>query len=255
MKVVILAGGKGTRFAEETDRRPKPMIEIGGRPILWHIMKSYSAAGFNEFVVCLGYKGYAIKEYFANYLLHAADVTIDVRRGKTVVHRHAAEPWKVTLVDTGEETMTGGRLVRMKPHLGAGPFHMTYGDGLADVDLKALTVFHKKGKRLATVTAVQPPARFGALGLRADEVAHFQEKPTGDGAWINGGFFVLERAALDRVDGDATMWEREPLERLSRAGQLGAYRHRGFWQAMDTLRDQIHLESLWRSGKAPWKSW
>ena len=255
MKAVILAGGKGTRFAEETGLRPKPMIEIGGRPILWHIMKLYSAAGFNEFVVLLGYKGYAIKEYFANYLLHASDVTIDLRRGRTVTHRRAAEPWKVTLLDTGEETMTGGRLLRARPHLGPGPFHMTYGDGLCDADLKELAAFHRRGRALATVTAVQPPGRFGALDLRGDSVASFREKPVGDGSWINGGFFVLHPDAIDFVDGDATMWEREPMERLSTAGQLRAFRHRGFWQAMDTLRDQRQLESLWSSGRAPWKKW
>lgn len=255
MKVVILAGGKGTRFAEETDRRPKPMIEIGGRPILWHIMKLYSAAGYRDFVICLGYKGYAIKEYFANYLLHASDVTVDLRRGRTIVHHSAAEPWKISLVDTGEETLTGGRLLRARAHLGRGAFHMTYGDGLSDVNFKALTAFHRKGRRLATVTAVQPPGRFGTLGLKGDSVARFQEKPLGDGAWINGGFFVLEPQALDSVDGDSTSWEREPLQRLSRAGQLGAYRHPGFWHAMDTLRDNLHLEALWAEDKAPWKSW
>jgi glucose-1-phosphate cytidylyltransferase len=255
MKVVILAGGKGTRFAEETDRRPKPMIEIGGKPILWHIMKLYSAAGYRDFVICLGYKGYVIKEYFANYLLHASDVTVDLRSGKTIVHHHAAEPWKISLIDTGEETMTGGRLLRARTHLGKEAFHMTYGDGLSDVDLKALTSFHRRGKRLATVTAVQPPGRFGTLGLKGDRVDRFQEKPLGDGSWINGGFFILEPKSLDQIDGDSTAWEREPLERLSKAGQLGAYRHEGFWQAMDTLRDNLHLQSLWEAGQAPWKSW
>lgn len=254
MKVVILAGGKGTRFAEETDRRPKPMIEIGDRPILWHIMSRYSAFGLNEFVVCLGYKGYAIKEYFANYLLHSSDVTIDLRRGRTEVHRRNAAPWKVTLVDTGEETMTGGRLKRVREYLGGGTFHMTYGDGVGDVDLKALTAFHKKSGLAATVTAVRPPGRFGALALKGDRVARFQEKPGGDGGWINGGFFVLEPKVIDLIDGDATFWERQPMEKLAAKGQLGAFVHEGFWHPMDTLRDKNYLEELWASGKAPWQA-
>lgn len=252
MKVVILAGGKGTRFAEETDRRPKPMIEIGDRPILWHIMQRYSAFGMRDFVVCLGYKGYAIKEYFANYLLHSSDVTIDLRRGTTSIHRRNAEPWKVTLVDTGEESMTGGRLKRVKDYVGRGTFHMTYGDGVSDVDLRALTAFHRKSGRAATVTAVRPPGRFGALELKGDRVARFQEKPGGDGGRINGGFFVLEPSVIDLIDGDATFWEREPMERLAARGQLGAYAHDGFWRPMDTLRDKKYLEELWTSDKAPW---
>lgn len=253
-KVVILAGGRGTRLSEETDLRPKPMVEIGGRPILWHIMKLYSARGFNDFVVLLGYRGYAIKEYFANYLLHNSDVTIDLRRGKTKVHRSAAEPWTVTLLDTGEDTMTGGRLRRAAPHLGK-TFCLTYGDGVSDVDVSAVLKTHEKAGRLVTVTAVQPPGRFGSLELKGAAVERFAEKTDGDGHWINGGFFVVEAAALDRIDGDATSWEREPLERLAREGQLAAHRHSGFWQAMDTLRDRRNLEEMWESGRAPWKVW
>lgn len=252
MKVVILAGGKGTRFAEETDRRPKPMIEIGDRPILWHIMQRYSAFGMRDFIICLGYKGYTIKEYFANYLLHSSDVTIDLRRGSTLIHRRNAEPWKVTLVDTGEESMTGGRLKRVKDYVGRGSFHMTYGDGVSDVDLHALTSFHRKAGRSATVTAVRPPGRFGSLELKGDRVARFQEKPVGDGGRINGGYFVLEPAVIDLIEGDDTFWERGPMERLAARGQLGAYSHDGFWHPMDTLRDKKYLEELWMSGKAPW---
>lgn len=252
MKVVILAGGKGTRFAEETDRRPKPMIEIGDRPILWHIMQRYSAFGMRDFVVCLGYKGYTIKEYFANYLLHSSDVTIDLRRGTTSIHHRNAEPWKVTLVDTGDESMTGGRLKRVKDYIGRGTFHMTYGDGVSDVDLRALTAFHRKSGRKATVTAVRPPGRFGSLELKGDRVERFQEKPSGDGGRINGGFFVLEPSVIDLIEGDGTFWERGPMERLAARGQLGAYSHDGFWHPMDTLRDKKYLEELWTSGKAPW---
>lgn len=252
MKVVILAGGKGTRFAEETDRRPKPMIEIGDRPILWHIMQRYSAFGLRDFIICLGYKGYTIKEYFANYLLHSSDVTIDLRRGTTLIHRRNAEPWKVTLVDTGEESMTGGRLKRVKDYIGRGTFHMTYGDGVSDVDLRALTMFHRKAGRAATVTAVRPPGRFGSLEIKGDRVARFQEKPVGDGGRINGGYFVLETSVIDLIDGDDTFWERVPMERLAARGQLGAYSHDGFWHPMDTLRDKKYLEELWTSGKAPW---
>lgn len=255
MKVVILAGGKGTRFAEETSVRPKPMIEIGGFPILWHIMKLYSAHGFNDFIICLGYKGYMIKEYFANYLLHSSDVTIDLKKDRVTVHRNAAEPWVITLVDTGEESMTGGRLKRTRPYIGKGPFHMTYGDGVSNVDLRALSQFHRHSALLATVTSVQPPGRFGSLCLKDGRVARFSEKPASDGGWINGGFFVLDPAVLDYIDGDATIWEREPLERLAREKQLGAFLHHDYWHAMDTLRDKLHLDSLWSQGRAPWKKW
>jgi len=257
MKVVILAGGLGTRLAEETEVKPKPMTEIGEHPILWHIMKLFGEQGFQEFVVCLGYKGYLIKEYFANYFLHNADVTFDLRGGGMEVHQNTAEQWRVTLVDTGADTQTGGRLKRVAPYLDDERFMMTYGDGVADVDLSALLAFHEAHGKLATVTAVQPPGRFGALDLADDEdvVRSFVEKPSGDGAWMNGGFFVLEPAALDYIAGDATLWEKEPLERLAADGQLAAYRHRGFWQPMDTLRDKRTLEALWDAGEAPWRTW
>jgi glucose-1-phosphate cytidylyltransferase len=257
LKVVILAGGFGTRISEESHLKPKPMIEIGERPILWHIMKHYSRFGFDDFVVCLGYKGYYIKEYFAHYFLHESDVTFDFREGnRRVIHAHKAEPWKVTLVDTGLETMTGGRVRRVRPYLGEETFLLTYGDGVADVDLSALVDFHRSHGKLATVTAAQPGGRFGALELGEGDVVHgFREKPQGDGGWINAGFFVMEPAVIDRIDGDSTLLEREPMERLAREGQLVARRHAGFWQPMDTLRDKTLLESLWRSGKAPWKVW
>ena len=253
MKVVILAGGLGTRLMEETATRPKPMVEIGGRPILWHIMKYFGSYGFDDFVICLGYRGYMIKEYFANYRLHNSDITIDLEKNAMQIHASVAEPWRVTLVDTGETTMTGGRLKRIAPYVAdERAFFCTYGDGLADVDLGALREFHESGKALATVTAVQPPGRYGALDLDGRHVRSFREKPEGDGGWINGGFFVLDPRVLDYVDGDATHFEREPLERLAAQGQLRAFEHRGFWQAMDTLRDRGQLEALWASGAAPW---
>jgi glucose-1-phosphate cytidylyltransferase len=255
VKLVILAGGLGTRISEETQLRPKPMVEIGGKPILWHIMKLYAAHGVADFVVCLGYKGYMIKEYFANYFIHMSDVTFDLAKNTVEVHRRAAEPWRVTLVDTGESTMTGGRLKRMRPYLDDEPFCMTYGDGVGDVDIRALVAFHRASGRLATLTGVQPPGRYGRLRTTADKVESFSEKPDGDGAWVNGGVFVLERKVLEYIDGDATVWEREPLERLARDGQLGVFRHAGFWQPMDTLRDKNVLEDLWSAGRAPWKVW
>jgi glucose-1-phosphate cytidylyltransferase len=255
MKAVILAGGRGTRIAEIADLRPKPMVEIGGRPILWHIMKLYAHFGIVDFVICLGYKGFVIKEYFANYLLHSADVTVDLARGAIDFHHKRAEPWRVTLVDTGDETMTGGRLKRARPFLGDEPFCMTYGDGVGDVDIAASLAFHRAHGRLATMTAVRPPGRFGALQLAGDTVTAFTEKPVGDGGWINGGFFVLEPRTLDLVAGDDTVWEREPLERLAADGQLRAFTHDGFWQPMDTPRERDLLEGLWQSGKAPWKLW
>jgi glucose-1-phosphate cytidylyltransferase len=256
MKVVILAGGLGTRISEETGSRPKPMIEIGGKPILWHVMKIYSHYGFHEFIICLGFKGYMIKEYFSNYFLHMSDVTFDMCTNSMEVHQRNVEPWKVTLVDTGEGTMTGGRIKRLAPYLGDSTFMMTYGDGVANVDIGSLLSFHAKHGKAATVTATQPSGRFGALNIHpSGQVASFQEKPAGDGAWVNGGFFVLEPRVLNAIEGDATMFEREPLERLAGEGELAAYKHSGFWYAMDTLRDKNHLESLWQSGKAPWKVW
>lgn len=256
MKAVILAGGMGTRISEESHLRPKPMIEIGGKPIVWHIMKIYSTFGINDFVICLGYKGYVIKEYFANYFLHMSDVTFDMRRNKMEVHQNKAEPWTVTLVDTGENTMTGGRLRRVREHLAAEEsFCFTYGDGVSDVDIAASVEFHRKEGTLATVTAVQPPGRFGALAVEGKRVASFREKPFGDGGWINGGYFVLSPKVLDFIDGDDTVWERDPMERLSRLGQMSAYFHNGFWHAMDTLRDKNYMEELWQSGRAPWKTW
>lgn len=255
MKAVILAGGLGTRLAEETSVRPKPMVEIGGRPVLWHIMKTFSAHGINDFVVCLGYKGYLIKEYFANYFLHMSDVTFDMVNNQTVIHQNNAEPWRVTLVDTGESTMTGGRLKRVRQYLGEEDFCFTYGDGVGDVNISKLIEFHRQQKRLATLTGVQPPGRFGALNLNGTQVANFEEKPHGDGGWINGGFFILSPQVIDYIEHDATVWERGPMERLAREGQLSAYLHHGFWQPMDTLRDKQHLEELWQSGSAPWKVW
>ncbi|MEJ8572497.1 glucose-1-phosphate cytidylyltransferase [Microbaculum marinum] len=256
MKAVILAGGLGTRISEESHLRPKPMIEIGGRPILWHIMKIYAYHGISDFVVCLGYRGYMIKEFFANYLLHNSDVTIDAGTGEISYHQTSAEPWRVTLVETGEATMTGGRLKRVGTYLDPDePFCMTYGDGVADVDVSALVRFHSSHGGLATVTAVVPPGRYGALALDGDRVDHFIEKPPGDNALINGGFFVLSPQVLSRIAGDDTPWELEPLESLARDGELSAFRHRGFWHAMDTLRDKTQLEAMWSSGRAPWKVW
>lgn len=255
MKVVILAGGTGTRISEESTIRPKPMIEIGGKPILWHIMKIYSAHGVNDFVICCGYKGYVIKEYFANYFLHMSDVTFDIKNNKMAVHQNSAEPWRVTLVDTGEQTMTGGRLKRVRDHVGDDDFCFTYGDGVGDIDISSLLAFHKQEGRLATLTATQPPGRFGAINLAGHRIDSFQEKPQGDGSWINGGFFVLNPKVIDYIDDDHTVWEREPMERLAHQGQMSAWLHKGFWQPMDTLRDKNHLEELWASGKAPWKAW
>ena len=256
MKAVILAGGLGTRISEETHLKPKPMVEIGGKPILWHILKIYSAHGINEFIICCGYKGYVIKEYFANYFLHMSDVTFHMNINSMEVHRKKAEPWQVTLVDTGEATMTGGRLMRVREYLGDESFCFTYGDGIADLDIAASIAHHHRHGRLATVTAVQPPGRYGALKLGTESaVLGFQEKPLGDGSWVNGGFFVLEPAVIDRIEGDSTLWEQEPLKGLAADGQLMAYQHHGFWQPMDTLRDRNLLEDLWISGKAPWKVW
>jgi glucose-1-phosphate cytidylyltransferase len=255
MKAVILAGGRGTRISEETSVKPKPMVEIGGRPILWHLMKLFSAHGVDEFVICLGYRGYVIKEYFANYYLHSSDLTFDVAANRMEVHQESAEPWRVTLIDTGEETATGGRLRRVLPYIGEDDFFFTYGDGLTDMDLSALVDFHRAHGCLATVTAVQPPGRWGSIDIEGDFIRSFQEKPRGDGAWINGGFFVVSPAVGDYIEDDATVWEQEPVERLASEGQLRAHRYGGFWRAMDTARDREHLEELWRSGAAPWKVW
>lgn len=257
MKVVILAGGFGTRISEESHLKPKPMIEIGERPILWHIMKIYSHYGFNDFVICLGYKGYCIKEYFAHYFLHESDITFDFRDGNSrTVHTHSAEPWRVTLVDTGLETMTGGRVKKVAQYLDDEPFMLTYGDGVSDVNIAELVAYHKKHGKLATVTATQPSGRFGSLELSDENgVTSFQEKPVGDGFWINGGFFVLDPSIISRIPDDSTLFEKGPLESLAHDGELMAYKHNGFWQPMDTLRDKIHLEELWKSGKAPWKMW
>jgi glucose-1-phosphate cytidylyltransferase len=255
MKAVILAGGLGTRISEETHLKPKPMIEIGGKPILWHIMKTYSSYGINDFIICCGYKGYLIKEYFANYFLHMSDVTFDIENNQVHVHERHAEPWKVTVIDTGENTQTGGRLLRVKRYIGSDAFCFTYGDGVSDINIRALIEFHKKMGLAATVTGVQPPGRFGTLDIQDNKVSRFQEKPTGDGIWINGGFFVLEPQVLNRIEGDNTLWERYPLESLARDNQLAAYQHKGFWRPMDTLRDKVLLEDLWTSGKAPWKVW
>ena len=257
MQVLILAGGVGTRISEESAIRPKPMVEIGGRPILWHIMKIYMAHGLSDFVICCGYKGHVIKEYFRDYALASADVRFDMREGTTTLLRSATEPWRVTLVDTGLDTMTGGRIKRAARYLDDGPFCCTYGDGVSDVDITRLIAFHREQRTLATVTAVQPPGRFGAFTMRADEVRvpTFKEKPDGDGAWVNGGFFVLEKEVIDLVEGDDTVWERGPMETLASSGQLAAYRHNGFWQPMDTLRDKQVLESMWSEGRAPWRKW
>jgi glucose-1-phosphate cytidylyltransferase len=256
MKVVILAGGLGTRLAEETTVRPKPMVELGGNPVLWHIMKIYSAYGLNDFIVCLGYKGYLIKEFFANYFLHRSDVTIDILANKMDVHMAKSEPWRVTLIDTGEATQTGGRIKRVLPYVGDDPdFCLTYGDGLADVDIDAVITQHRRGGRLATITAAQPPGRFGVLDHDGHRITGFKEKPTGEGGWVNAGFFVLSPEVGKIISGDQTVWEREPLERLAAMGQLGVHLHRGFWQPMDTLRDKMLLESLWASGSPPWKVW
>lgn len=256
MKAVILAGGLGTRISEETHLKPKPMIDIGGRPILWHIMKIYSAHGVNDFVICCGYRGYVIKEYFANYFLHMSDVTFDMENNRMEVHERKSEPWRVTLVDTGEDTMTAGRLRRVAPYLeGEESFCFTYGDGVADVDVTALIAFHRQHGREATVTAVRPPGRFGSLLREGESVRGFVEKPRGDGGWINGGFFVLSPRAIRRIAGDHISWEGEPIASLAADDQLRAYEHTGFWQPMDTLRDKVQLEELWDSGKAPWKMW
>ena len=256
MKVVLLAGGLGSRLSEETSLRPKPMVEIGGKPILWHIMKIYSHYGYNEFVICLGYKGYVIKEYFANYFLHQSDVTIDIAENKLEVHNSHAEPWKITLVDTGIDSMTGGRIKRAAKYLNNEPFLLTYGDGVGNVDIKALVDFHKKNKKLVTVTAVQPLGRFGALSIDdTDSVSSFYEKPQGDGAWINGGFFVCEPEAINYIKEDATIWERAPMEAIAAEGQMAAFRHEGFWKPMDTFRDKNELEEDWNSGQAQWKLW
>ena len=256
MKAVILAGGLGTRISEETNLKPKPMIEIGGKPILWHIMKIYSAHGVNDFVVCCGYKGYVIKEYFANYFLHMSDVTFDMQNNKMEVHQQNAEPWRVTLVDTGDHSMTGGRLKRVADYVkDEEAFCFTYGDGVSDVDITAQLTFHKQHGRRATVTAVQPPGRYGALNMDDKSVRGFIEKPQGDGGWINGGFFILSPSCIELIDNDSSSWEGEPLTQLAAQGELMAYVHRGFWQPMDTLRDMNHLEELWQSGKAPWKVW
>ena len=256
MKAVILAGGLGTRLSEETSVKPKPMIEIGHRPILWHIMKLYSAHGINDFVVCCGYKGYMIKEYFSNYALHTSDVTVDVRRGSVEVHQRRAEPWRITLVDTGDDSMTGGRLLKVAEHIrNEETFFFTYGDGVGDIDITASLAFHRAHGRKATLTAVAPPGRFGALQLEESRVVTFQEKPSGDGGLINGGFFVLSSQVLSLIQDEMTVWEYEPLHTLAAEGELMAFEHRGFWQPMDTLRDKIQLESLWNSGQAPWKVW
>lgn len=257
MKAVILAGGLGTRLSEETSVRPKPMVEIGGKPILWHIMKIYSAYGINDFIICCGYKGYMIKEYFANYFLYMSDVTFDMRFNQMNIHSGYAEPWRVTLVDTGDKSMTGGRLKRVKEHIGNDTFCFTYGDGVTNVNIRDLINFHQEQKTLATLTASQPPGRFGAICLAEGQtkISSFREKPEGDGAWVNSGFFVLEPEVIDFIEDDATVWEREPLQKLAQLDQLSAYKHDGFWQPMDTLRDKCFLEDLWHKGSAPWKVW
>src|SRR3990172_1084822 len=255
MNAVILAGGLGTRISEETGSKPKPMIEIGSKPILWHIMKIYSSFGVNDFVICCGYKGYMVKEYFANYFLHMSDVTFDMKNNKMEIHRKFAEPWNVTLVDTGIDTMTGGRLKRIKEYVDDKTFCFTYGDGVADIQIDKLIKFHNDNKTIATVTAVQPPGRFGTLDVKQDKIISFKEKPPGDGNWINGGYFVLEPSVFDYLKDDSTVWEREPLEKLAKDEQLSAYKHSGFWQPLDTLRDKNKLEDLWSKGNAPWKIW
>lgn len=255
MKVLILAGGMGTRLSEETDVRPKPMVEIGGRPILWHIMKIYSQYGFNDFMVLLGYKGYIIKEYFTNYFLHQSDVTVDLKNNSIEIHKSTAEPWKITLIDTGLNTLTGGRIKRVQKYISDETFMVTYGDGVGDIDIKKLLEFHKSHKKFVTLTAIQLLGRFGALNIdNSNKVLSFQEKPKSDNAWINGGFFVLEPEIFDYIEGDEIMWEREPLENLSKDSQVAAYKHTGFWKPMDTLRDKNELEQLWQSGQAPWFS-
>jgi glucose-1-phosphate cytidylyltransferase len=255
MKAVLLAGGLGSRISEETHVRPKPMVEIGGRPILWHIMKTYSHHGINDFIVCLGYKGYVIKEYFANYFIHSSDLTFHIAENRVEVHERHSEAWRVTLVDTGDHTQTGGRLKRVRRYLDSEPFCFTYGDGLSDVNVTELVNFHKAQQTIATVTTVQPPGRFGRLTLQGRKITGFQEKPPGDGSWINGGYFVLQPEAIDYIDNDATVWERGPLEKLASEEQLSAFVHRGFWHPMDHLRDKLALEEQWASGKAPWKVW
>ncbi|MBE9208071.1 glucose-1-phosphate cytidylyltransferase [Nostoc sp. LEGE 06077] len=257
MKAVILAGGLGTRLSEETSIKPKPMVEIGGKPILWHIMKTYSAHGINDFIICCGYKGYVIKEYFANYFLYMSDVTFDMRFNQMNVHSGYAEPWRVTLVNTGDQTMTGGRLKRVVEHVGNDTFCFTYGDGVSDVNITELIKFHQQQKTLATLTAVQPAGRFGAISLEQEQtkITSFREKRDGDGAWVNGGYFILEPEVIDLIADDTTVWEKEPLEKLADMEQLSAFRHNGFWQPMDTLRDKNYLEDLWQSGKAPWQVW
>lgn len=255
VKTVILAGGLGSRLSEETTVRPKPMVEVGGKPILWHIMKIYAAHGIDEFVICLGYKGYMIKEYFANYYLHTCDVSFDLARGKMEVHRSTTEPWRVTLVDTGEDTMTGGRLRRALPYIGDEDFCFTYGDGVTDLDIGALIAFHKDQGKIATVTAVQPPGRYGALRIEGSLASGFEEKPRGDGGWMNGGFFVLSPEVHRYLDGDDTVWEQEPLRGLTRDRELACFCHDGFWRPMDTLRDRNELQRMWESGDAPWRSW
>jgi glucose-1-phosphate cytidylyltransferase len=255
MQAVILAGGMGSRLSEETALRPKPMIEIGGRPLLWHIMKSLTVSGITDFIVCLGYRGYVIKEYFANYFLHTCDVTFDIATNRVEVHESSAEPWRVTLVDTGETSMTGGRLARVERYLEGGPFLFTYGDVLSDIDVPSLAAFHESAGTRATITAVRPPGRYGALVTDGDRVTSFKEKPAGDGNSISGGYFVVRPDVVDLIEGDETVWEAGPLETLARDGELSAFAHDGFWHAMDTLRDKVHLESLWASGKAPWKTW
>ena len=255
MKAVILAGGLGTRISEESHLRPKPMIEIGSKPLLWHIMKIYSAHGVNDFIICLGYKGYMIKEYFANYYLHASDVTFDLVNNKMDIHQNSTEPWRVTLIDTGDDTMTGGRLKKVQAYLDNEDFCFTYGDGVSNVNIRELIAFHKERGTLATLTAVQPPGRFGALNMEQHKIVRFEEKPRGDSGWVNGGFFVLSPRVLDYIEGDETVWERGPMERLAKDGNFSAFVHRGFWQPMDTLRDKNLLEELWQSGKAPWKIW
>jgi len=255
MKAVILAGGLGTRISEESNLKPKPMIEVGGKPILWHIMKTYSAYGINEFIICCGYKGYVIKEYFANYFLHMSDVTFDMQKNSMQVHHRNAESWKVTVVDTGEDTMTGGRLKRVLPYLDDEEFCFTYGDGVSDVDIGKLVEFHRRQGCVATLTSVKPPGRFGSLMMQGEKVNTFEEKPQGDGGWINGGYFVLSPKVIDLIDDDTTIWEQGPLKSLAAEGVLSAFKHRGFWQPMDTLRDKTYLEELWQAGQAPWKVW
>ncbi|USK57222.1 glucose-1-phosphate cytidylyltransferase [Cytobacillus solani] len=255
MQVVILAGGYGTRISEETHLKPKPMIEIGGKPLLWHIMKIYSHYGINDFIICLGYKGYVIKEYFSNYFLHMSDITFDMSKSETIIHQNKAEPWRITLVDTGQETLTGGRIKKIKDYIKDQTFCLTYGDGLSNINISELIKFHNKHEKHATVSAVQPPGRFGEIILQNDQVSGFNEKPKGDGNWVNGGFFVLDSAVFNYISDDKTVWEREPLERLAKENQLVAFQHTGFWQPMDTLRDRMKLEDMWSKDKAPWRVW